>query len=177
MSKEIVILIGGPGTGKSTLIAALVAQGYCCYPEISREVTLEAQKQGVEQLFLEQPLLFSELLLEGRKKQFLDAQKEPHSMVFMDRGLPDVLAYLNYIGTDYPKEFDSLCKEFRYSKVFILPPWPEIYVQDQARYENFQQALQIQEHLITTYQTYGYQLLEVPKDTVDNRILFILDRI
>jgi hypothetical protein len=34
-------------------------------PEIE-EVTLEA-KQGIEQLFLEKPLLFSELLLEGRK--------------------------------------------------------------------------------------------------------------
>jgi hypothetical protein len=42
------------------------------YTEISRR-TLEAKKQGIEQLFLEKPLLFSELLLEGRKKQFVDA--------------------------------------------------------------------------------------------------------
>jgi len=25
-----------------------------------------------------------------------------------------------------------------------------------------------------TYESYGYNLIEVPKDTVDNRILFIL---
>jgi predicted ATPase len=32
-------------------------------------------------------------------------------------------------------------------------------------------------HLIETYQGYGYELIEVPKDTLDNRILFILDEI
>jgi hypothetical protein len=38
------------------LIDGLVAKGFCCYPEISREVTLEAKKQGIEQLFLKKPL-------------------------------------------------------------------------------------------------------------------------
>ena len=32
-------------------------------------------------------------------------------------------------------------------------------------------------HLVETYQNYGYKLIEVPKDSVDNRILFILDQI
>ena len=70
MEKEIVVITGGPGTGKTTIIDALIEQGYSCFPEISRQITLEAKKQGIEQLFLEKPLLFSELLLEGRKKQY-----------------------------------------------------------------------------------------------------------
>ena len=103
LKKEIVVIIGGPGTGKTTIIDGLIAQNYCCYPEISRQVTLEAQKQGIEQLFLKNPLLFSELLLEGRKKQFENACNEPHDMVFLDRGIPDVLAYMHYIGRMSPK--------------------------------------------------------------------------
>jgi predicted ATPase len=79
MNKEIVVLIGGPSSGKTTLIEALKVKGHTCYPEISREVIKEAQEQGIEQLFLENPLLFSELLLEGRKKQFLSAQNETTS--------------------------------------------------------------------------------------------------
>lgn len=75
VEKEIVVIIGGPGTGKTTIIDTLKSMGHCCYPEISREVTLEAKKQGIEQLFLEKPLLFSELLLEGRKNN-LKAQKK-----------------------------------------------------------------------------------------------------
>nr|WP_315167301.1 AAA family ATPase [uncultured Flavobacterium sp.] len=177
MQKEIIVIIGGPGTGKTTIINELIANGYCCYPEISRQVTLEAQKQGIEQLFLKNPLLFSELLLEGRKKQFESACNEPHEMVFLDRGIPDVLAYMHYIGDSYPSFFDAACKEHIYSKIFILPPWEEIYISDQERYENFEQAKLIYNHLTETYQNYGYELIEVPKDSVDKRILFILDKI
>ena len=177
MQKEIIVIIGGPGTGKTTIIDGLVAKGHCCYPEISREVTLEAKKQGIEQLFLEKPLLFSELLLEGRKKQFQNATKEPHEIVFIDRGIPDVLAYMHYIGDSYPATFDAACREHTYSKIFVLPPWEEIYISDAERYENFEQAKLIYNHLTETYQNYGYKLIEVPKDTMNNRILFILDEI
>ncbi|MFV5692312.1 AAA family ATPase [Flavobacterium sp. LT1R49] len=177
MQKEIIVIIGGPGTGKSTIIDGLVANGYCCYPEISRQVTLEAQKQGIEQLFLTNPLLFSELLLEGRKKQFQSALEEPHKIVFIDRGIPDVVAYMHYIGDSYPTFFDLACQEYKYTKIFILPPWEEIYTSDTERYENFEQAKDINSHLVTTYNKYGYELIEVPKDSVDNRILFILDKI
>jgi predicted ATPase len=177
VNKEIVVIIGGPGTGKSTIIDGLTAKGYCCYPEISRQVTLEAKKQGIEQLFLEKPLLFSELLLEGRKKQYEDALKESHEIVFIDRGIPDVLAYMHYIGDSYPAHFDLACRENLYTKIFILPPWEEIYISDHERYENFEQAKLIYNHLVETYKKYGYELIEVPKDSLDNRILFILGQI
>lgn len=174
MEKEIVVIIGGPGTGKTTIIDGLLSKGFCCYPEISREVTMEAKKQGIEQLFLENPLLFSELLLEGRKKQFSSATSEPHNVVFIDRGIPDVLAYMHYIGDSYPSFFDDACKDHKYSKIFILPPWEEIYESDDARYENFEQAKLIYNHLVETYQNYGYNLIEVPRDTTENRIQYIL---
>lgn len=177
MQKEIVVIIGGPGTGKTTIIEGLLAKGFCCYPEISREVTLEAKKQGIEQLFLENPLLFSELLLEGRKKQFHNAQNEPHDIVFLDRGIPDVLAYMHYIGDSYPAFFDLACREHIYTKIFILPPWEEIYESDNERYENFEQATLIYNHLTETYQKYGYHLIEVPKGTVEERISFILNQL
>jgi predicted ATPase len=177
VQKEIIVIIGGPGTGKSSIIEGLVAKGYCCYPEISREVTLEAQKRGIEQLFLKEPLLFSQMLLDGRIKQFNNAQNEPHNWVFIDRGIPDVVAYLDYIGDDYPSHFTDACKENVYTKIFILPPWEAIYESDSERYENFDQAKTIYKHLTKTYIDYGYDLIEVPKDSVDNRILFILDKI
>lgn len=177
MNKEIVVIIGGPGTGKTTIIEGLLAKGFCCYPEISREVTLEAKKQGIEQLFLENPLLFSELLLEGRKKQFYNAKKEPHNIVFLDRGIPDVLAYMHYIGDSYPAFFDLACREHIYTKIFLLPPWEEIYESDNERYENFEQATLIYNHLTETYQKYGYHLIEVPKGTVEERISFILNQL
>ena len=177
MQKQIVVIIGGPGTGKSTIIEALTKKGHCCYPEISREVTLNAKKEGIDQLFLEDPLLFSKLLLEGRIKQHQNALEEPHEIVFLDRGIPDVLAYMHYIGDDFPSYFDEACKTHLYSKIFILPPWEEIYLSDEERYENFEQANLIYHFLKDTYESYGYELIEVPKNTLDNRILFILDNL
>ena len=177
VQKEIIVIIGGPGTGKSSIIKRLEEKGYCCYPEISREVIHEAQKRGIEQLFLEDPLLFSQMLLDGRIKQFSNAQNEPHQWVFIDRGIPDVLAYMDYIGDEFPEHFDKACRENVYSKIFILPPWEDIYESDNERYESFEQAKTIYKHLAKTYTDYGYNLIEIPKDSVDNRILFILDKI
>ncbi len=177
MQKEIIVIIGGPGTGKTTIIDGLIEKGFCCYPEISREITLEAQKQGIDQLFLDKPLLFSELLLEGRKKQFQNALNEPHDVVFIDRGLPDILAYMHYLNTSYPVIFDMACREHIYSKIFILPPWEEIYESDEVRYENYEQSELIYSHIKETYQNYGYKPIEIPKESPDNRILFILDKI
>ncbi|HLP65352.1 AAA family ATPase [Flavobacterium sp.] len=177
MKKEIIVITGGPGTGKTTIINQLIEQGHTCYPEISRQVTMEAKKQGIEQLFLEKPLLFSELLLEGRKKQYYSATEETSNTIFLDRGIPDILAYMHYIGDSYPSFFDLACKEHIYSKIFVLPPWEEIYESDEARYENFEQAKLIFEHLKETYQKYGYQLIEVPKGTVNERIQFIFSEL
>ena len=174
MNKEIVVLIGGPSSGKTTLIEALKEKGHTCYPEVSREVIREAQEQGIEQLFLEKPLLFSELLLEGRKRQFKEALNEEANIVFLDRGIPDVLAYMHYIGDSYPAFFDISCQDHKYSAIFVLPPWKEIYVSDAERYETYEQAVLIYEHLMETYKNYGYSITEVPKDTVENRVDFIM---
>ncbi len=177
MQTQIVVIIGGPGSGKTSIIEGLLEKGFCCYPEISRQVTLEAKKNGIEQLFLENPLLFSELLLEGRKKQFENACEEPGAVVFIDRGIPDVLAYMHYIGDSYPASFDAACKEFKYDRIFLLPPWEEIYESDNERYENYEQAKLIHEHLVETYTGYGYELTEVPKQSVSQRIDFILSQL
>nr|WP_294776668.1 ATP-binding protein [uncultured Flavobacterium sp.] len=177
MKKELIVITGGPGTGKTTIIDALIEQGYACFPEISRQVTLEAKKQGIEQLFLEKPLLFSELLLEGRRKQHQQASEDVAELVFLDRGIPDILAYMHYIGDSYPAFFDQACREHVYSKIFVLPPWEEIYESDEARYENFEQAKLIFAHLLETYQKYGYELIEVPRGTVEERIQYILNQL
>lgn len=175
--KNLIVLTGGPGTGKTTVINKLIEKGYYCYPEISREIISNAKKQGIDQLFLENPLLFSEMLLEGRKKQYLEAVSLNKRMIFLDRGLPDVLAYLHYIGDQYPSGFKKLCEEHIYSKVFLFPPWEEIYTSDLERYENFEQSKLIYNHLIETYKFLGYEIIEVPKICPEKRILFILEEI
>lgn len=170
-----IVLIGGPGTGKSSVLNELIDRGHFCMPEISREVILEAQQKGIDQLFLSDPLLFSNMLLEGREKQYLKAHKENKPFVFFDRGIPDVFAYLNFLESDYPEHFISKSKEYVYHKVFMLPPWQEIYTSDNERYESFEQAIAIHEHLTNAYQEIGYQIITVPFGNVQDRANYILN--
>ncbi len=175
MNTKRIVITGGPGTGKSSIINELIKRDFTCFEEVSRQVTLDARKDGIEQLFLTKPLLFSERLLEARIQQFKDAQSIESNVVFLDRGLPDVLAYMDYAESIYPKYFVEVCEAHRYDKIFVLSPWQEIFVSDNERYENFDQAVEIHHALLNTYQNFDYELLDVPFDTVPKRADFILD--
>jgi predicted ATPase len=172
----VIVITGGPGSGKTTLINALKNKGFFCLDEVSREITENARKSGIDQLFLAQPLLFSELLLEARMKQFQEA-KANDALYFLDRGVPDILAYMHYIGDSYPSQFVEVAKSCRYDHVFILEPWEAIYVQDSHRYENFAQAQLIYQHLIETYGQYAFNPVVVNKGSVEDRLNFILNQL
>ena len=168
-----VVITGGPGTGKTSIINELLKRNYACLEEISRQVTLEAKQQGIDQLFLTDPLLFSDKLLEGRTKQFFDAG-ENGGLVFLDRGIPDILAYLDFAGQTYPDHYDRACRAHVYDHVFVLSPWLEIYRQDNERYESFEEAAEIHDQLLETYLKYDYRLHDVPFGNVKERTDFIL---
>ncbi len=145
--------------------------------EISREVIKEAQQQGIEQLFLENPLLFSQKLLEGRLKQFKDAEKHDTPYLFYDRGMPDVIAYLNYLNIHFPINFTEICSEKKYDAVFLLPPWEEIYISDNERYETFEQANVIHGFLLSSYESQGYTVHEIPLGSLTERTNLIVDKL
>lgn len=168
------LLIGGPSTGKSTVLEALSDRGYWCFPEISREVTLEARQLGIEHLFLDEPLKFSEMLLKGRIKQFEEAETLNTNEVFIDRGIPDVTAYMDHFDEEYPSEFVKASKKYRYDNVFLFPIWNDIYTQDNERFEDLELAQNLQDSLIKTYEDLDYNLIEVPKSGINERIEFIL---
>ncbi len=177
MKSKRIVITGGPGSGKTSLISFLEKKGYTCLPEVSREVILKAQAEGIDQLFLEDPILFSEHLLKGRLQQFEDLKPSDNEFIFYDRGLPDVTAYMDYLGTKYPSHFTETCTKNRYDAIFLLPPWEDIYIQDNERYESFDQAELIFEYLHNGYQNYGYDVHHVPVGTIEYRCEFILKKI
>ncbi len=170
-----IVFIGGPGTGKSSVLRNLRDKGFTCMPEISRAVTLQAQREGIEQLFLEKPILFSEKLLEGREQQYIDAEKLNSDLVFFDRGIPSVYAYLKYFKTEAPAIFAEKSKAYRYTKIFNFSPWKTIYTSDNERYETFEQAVVISEFIYKTYQDLGYAITNVPFGNVEERSQYILN--
>lgn len=169
-----ILLIGGPSTGKTTLLNQFDKMGYPCLQEISRQVISKAQAEGIDQLFLEEPLLFSELLRDARISQFNEVEGYKSDIVFLDRGIPDTVAYMDFINQQYPDTFIEACKAYTYDTVFLLPTWKKIHTIDQERYETFEQALEIEQHLLKTYEKYGYEIITVPTGPVESRAQFIL---
>jgi len=170
-SKKIVIT-GGPGSGKSSLIDELENKKFNCEKEIVRSLTLEGKKDGNDQLFLKEPLNFSKTLLDLRISQF--NKKQVASITFFDRGVQDTLAYLNFIKTKYDSDLLKKCEKVKYQMVFILPPWKEIYEQDKCRYETFEESIKIYEEIIKIYHFFKMKTIILEKDSIDNRIKKIL---
>jgi len=115
------------------------------------------------------------MLLKGREKQFQIASEIDTELVFFDRGIPDVHGYLNYISMDYPDIFIQTSRINRYDFVFLMPPWEDIYIRDNERYESFEQALAIHNHLLRTYRALNYNVIQVATGTVENRTDYILN--
>ena len=176
MAQKIVIT-GAPGTGKTSIIENLKQKGYHCLEEISRQITLNARKDGIDQLFLEKPSVFSDKLFEGRLGQFHVANAHEEKIVFLDRGIPDILAYMDFINEDYPAGYIEDCKTFKYEYAFVLEPWEDIFKSDSERYENFNEAQEIHKHLVDTYQRFDYELLKIPFGSVEERTNFVLNTI
>ena len=176
MNKRI-LFTGGPGTGKTTVINQLINQGYFCFKESSREIIKGFKKKGIDQLFLSNPIKFSELLLESRINQFKEAKDINDKCIFYDRGIPDILAYLNYKEVSFGKEFDLASKKFKYDYIFIAEPWKEIYKNDEERYESYEELKIINKYLKKTYSELGYEFLVLPEESVEARVNFIIETI
>ena len=170
-SKKILIT-GGPGSGKTSLIDELKNKKFNCEKEIVRSLTLEGKKDGNDQLFLKEPLNFSKTLLDLRISQF--DKKQVKSITFYDRGVQDALAYLNFLKAKYDNDFIKKCVRIKYDMVFILPPWKEIYKQDKCRYETFEESIKIYEEIIKIYHFFKMKTIILEKDSVNNRIKKIL---
>ncbi|MFS4468458.1 AAA family ATPase [Maribacter sp. 2210JD10-5] len=179
MKGKKIVVTGGPGTGKTALIQSLEDSGSLCFHEIVRDMTQEAKKNGSENkiktnplAFIKDPYTFNEQLLEGRLRHYQKADTLEEPVIFFDRGMPDVLAYMDYFKQPYKEDFIKPCKENRYDMVLLLPPWEAIYVQDNERLENYREAVEIHHALENTYKLLGYRPIEVPTGTKAERLSF-----
>ena len=89
-------------------------------------------------------------------------------LCFFDRALPDIFSYLH----ERSLETHARCRYQR--TVFILPPWPEIYVNDTERPQTLVESKALHAAIRTTYESLGYDLIEVPRMPVEARCEFVL---
>jgi predicted ATPase len=66
---------------------------------------------------------------------------------------------------------------FRYNRrAFITPPWREIFRQDHERRQDFE-AVRTYDALAATYSALDYDLVEIPRVPVEQRMRFVLDNV
>jgi predicted ATPase len=167
------VISGGPGAGKTTLLAALHQAGFAAVEEASRALIQEQVALGSGVVPWRDLGGFAELARARMVAQH--AAASPHAgPVFFDRGLPDLLAYLEVAGQPVPAATRAAVAAHRYqTPVFLAPPWPEIYVNDAERWQTFAEAEALYHALRRTYQALGYPVLDLPKTSVAERVAFV----
>ena len=93
--------------------------------------------------------------------------------VFFDRGLVDAAVALQHsAGQSAQKTLASF--ERYYDKVFLTPPWPEIYSNDDERQHSLDEAVIEYDRLVIAYRELEYETIVVPKVSVGERADFVL---
>ena len=171
-----IVITGSPGTGKTSIINVLKKNGYTCFDEYSRILIKLGKKNGIKNYFLEKPNLFSSKILDARIKQFNESENIKESkgdLIFFDRSIYDTFVYQKFINKSFI--FSSKYNIYKYQKVFVLPPWNKIFLNDNERLEDFKTTKIIDKHINLTYNYYDYKICQVPKVSIEKRINFILN--
>ena len=169
-----VLITGGPSSGKTSIIQELEKRGYVVSHEKARQVIKQELAAGTDNLPWQNVAGFSNILLET----ILQEQNQ-HPLQFFDRGIPDIEAYLQLANATYNSTLytQSIQAMNYHTKVFFAPFWLDIYGQDEERKENIEDAIKISNLIKQRYVYHGFELVEIPKDFVENRTEFILSEL
>jgi predicted ATPase len=96
--------------------------------------------------------------------------------IFFDRGLIDAAVALQFT-CDISLE-ETIGSTRPYNKtVFLAPPWPEIYQNDEDRRHDLETAMDEYDRLAEALNTLNYKILLLPKVSIEDRVEFVLDRL
>jgi len=167
-----VVISGCSGGGKSTLLAELGQRGYATVEEPGRRIVKEEMLGAGLVLPWVNETAFAQRAVEIALADRASVIRES-GWVFFDRGLLDAAAALQHL-TGEPT-LTTLGQAHRYHrKIFLTPPWPEIYVTDAERRRGLNEAIAEYQRLLDLYPSLGYEVTILPKISVHERADFVL---
>ena len=175
--RRLFVLTGAPGAGKTTLLDAARLKGWSIGREAARAVIQVQTLIDGPALQWRYPARFAELMLD-RDIQTHEQLSTGSGPALGDRGIPDLIAYgrmLNLVDTAH---FVRAAQIYRYeTEALFAPPWRDIYADDAERIEGWEHAQRIYGPLCEAYEEMGYEIVELPKAPVKERLRFIEDMI
>ena len=170
--KTCVLITGCSGGGKSTLLAELAARGFSVVEEPGRRIVKEELESAGNALPWNNLAAFARRAIALATEDYSTASK--HSgWTFFDRGLVDAAAALQH-ATGEPLREDLLAAHRYHDRVFLTPPWPEIYENDPERKHGLADAVAEYERIEALLPRLGYDVVILPKASVSQRADFLL---
>ena len=179
MTARFIVISGGPGSGKTSLIEYLGSLGYATVPEAAIQIIEELNRQhgipGQIAFRYEHPIEFFHLII--RRQAALEAAcvAAKGSLVFCDRGRPDALAYAELYDLPIDAELQSHAQSQQYHRVFLLDTlshFPER--PDTGRTSDRSRSLRLFDLLDAAYRTQGYTPFRVPELPIVDRARLVL---
>lgn len=167
------VLTGGPGVGKTALIHHLRALGELVVEETARAVIreqIETAGDGVP--WLDNDRFVAETA--RRDMAIFDAMAGENRRVFFDRGIMD--SYGANGAAPSPAIVEAVRTRRYNARVFIAPPWREIYEADEERRQDWAEAERTFDVIREQLPTLGYEPVVLPKASIAERAAFILAR-
>ena len=170
-----VILSGCSGGGKSTLLSALSALGFATVPEPGRRIVQEELLGDGKALPWVNLTAFAERAIEIASRD-RELASSGNAWTFFDRGLVDAAVALQQ-ATGQPVA--KILERFPpyHQRVFVTPPWPEIYESDTERPQRLDEAIAEYDRLIESFSDLGYEIIVLPKVSVAERAAFVRDQL
>ena len=168
------VITGGPSSGKTTTVNMLSERGYKTTIEHARHYidTMHQGGRSVEEIRSNQ-MEFQLGVLEMQIEQ--EAILSAGDMVFLDRAIPDALAYYRFLNLEVDERLTKALETASYKKIFILSLLP--FVKDYARTEDEEAQKKLHSLLIDVYTSLPSPVIHVPVLSPEERVSFILNNL
>ena len=168
------VITGGPSSGKSTVIRILKDMGFQTTIELARHyIDLQRMNgRSTEEIRSNQRQFQHKVL---NLQIDLERRLDPQDLIFLDRGLPDELAYYQYFNLPPDEKLVEYLNQNLYKKIFIMDLLP--LDKDYARTEDVDAQKALHELIIDTYRKRNEPIVMVPVLPPKERVKFILDNL
>ena len=168
MSADCFVMISGcSGGGKSTLIEELARRGHAVVREPGRRIIADVRAGKPGALPWDDPAGFARHAM----AMSIADHESARGLTFFDRGVVDAAVALHATaGVSAPDEI----ARYRYDRLFLVPPWPDIYENDADRRHSLDKALSDYDRVAAAWRDAGYDTIILPRDTVAARADFML---